>query len=44
MPEKLKSGISENVRSLNQEQTNFLIDEKGNPIGALIIHLTATEA
>ncbi len=44
MMEDLKSRISEEVKDLNQEETDFLIDERANSIGSLIMHLAATEA
>ncbi len=43
MLEELKSRITGNIRSLNQDQTDYLLDEKGNRIGAIIMHLAATE-
>lgn len=44
MLEDLKNRIDNMVKDLNQEQTDFLFDEKANSIGALIMHLAATEA
>ncbi|MEO1053401.1 MAG: DUF664 domain-containing protein [Bacteroidota bacterium] len=44
MLEDLKNTITEEVKALNQEQTDFLIDEKANSIGAMIMHLASTEA
>jgi hypothetical protein len=32
------------THELNQEETDFLFDEKANSIGALIMHLVSTEA
>ncbi len=44
MLEDLKIRITEEVDSLTIEQTDFLFDEKANSIGALIMHLAATES
>ena len=44
MLEELKSIIEEEVRELSIEQTDFLIDEQANSIGAMIMHIAATEA
>lgn len=44
MLEDLKLRITEEVDSLTVEQTDFLFDEKANSIGALIMHLAATES
>ena len=44
MMEDLKARITEQVRDLSQEETDFLIDEKGNSIGSMIMHLAATES
>jgi hypothetical protein len=44
MMEDLKNRISDMTRDLNQAETDFLFDEKANSIGALIMHLVATEA
>lgn len=43
MLDDLKSRITQNVQGLNQEQTDFLLDKDANRIGALILHLAATE-
>ena len=43
MLEDLKNRITRNVRNLDQEETDFLLDEQSNRIGALILHLAATE-
>lgn len=43
MLEDLKNRISEMTRDLNLEETDYLFDEKANSIGALIMHLAATE-
>jgi hypothetical protein len=44
MLEELKSRITQDVRDLTQPQTDFLFDEKANSIGAIIMHLAATES
>ncbi len=44
MLEDLKDRISEITRDLNQEETDYLFDAKANSIGALIMHLVATES
>lgn len=43
MMDDLKGRVTRNVQDLNQEQTDFLLDENANRIGALILHLAATE-
>ncbi|MDY7394548.1 DinB family protein [Aureibaculum sp. 2210JD6-5] len=43
MLEDLKSRITRRIANLNQEETDFLLDEDANRIGALIYHLAATE-
>lgn len=43
MLDDLKGRVTRNVEGLNQEQTDFLLDEDANRIGALILHLAATE-
>lgn len=43
MLEDLKRRVTSSVRNLNQVETDFLLDEKANRIGALILHLAATE-
>jgi len=43
MLEDLKNRITRNVRNLNQEETDFLLDDQSNRIGAMILHLAATE-
>ncbi len=43
MLEDLKNRVNRNVRSLDQKQTDFLLDDEANRIGALILHLAATE-
>ncbi len=44
MLEDIKARIYKEVRDLSQEETDYLFDEKANSIGALIMHLAATEA
>lgn len=43
MLDDLKARITEQVKDLDQEETDFLMDEDANRIGALIMHLAATE-
>lgn len=43
MMEDLKRRVTSSVISLNQEETDFLLDEDANRIGAMIMHLAATE-
>jgi uncharacterized damage-inducible protein DinB len=43
MLEDLKSRVTRSVQNLSQEQTDYLLDEEANRIGALIMHLAATE-
>jgi len=43
MMEDLKSRITEQVKDLNQSQTDYLYDEDANSIGSLIMHLVSTE-
>ncbi len=43
MMEDLKSRITRSVINLDQEATDFLLDDQANRIGALILHLAATE-
>jgi len=44
MLEDLKSRITEQVKDLDQTQTDFLFDKDANSIGSLIMHLVSTEA
>ncbi len=44
MLEETKNLITANVKDLNQEQTDFLFDGQANSIGAMIMHLAATES
>jgi len=43
MLDDLKKRVTNSVRNLSQQQTDFLLDEDANRIGALILHLAATE-
>ena len=43
MLEDLKNRITQNVRNLDQEGTDYLLDDQSNRIGAMILHLAATE-
>ncbi len=43
MLEDLKSRVTRSVQNLTVEETDFLLDEEANRIGALILHLAATE-
>lgn len=43
MMQDLKRRVTNSVVNLDQEQTDFLLDEDANRIGALILHLAATE-
>lgn len=44
MLENLKGRITKRVKNMSVDQTDFLMDEKANRIGTLIIHLAAIEA
>ena len=44
MLDDLKGRITNRVENLSQKETDFLLDEDANRIGAMIIHLAATEA
>ena len=44
MLEDLKDRITEDVKDLSQEQTDFQFDEKANSVGAIIMHLIANES
>lgn len=44
MLEDLKGRITNQIKNLNIEETDYLFDENANSIGALIMHLIATEA
>ncbi|MCB4799206.1 mycothiol transferase [Neotamlana laminarinivorans] len=43
MLDNLKERVESIVKDLSQQQTDFLIDENANRIGAIIYHLAATE-
>ncbi len=43
MLEDLKGRVTNSVANLDQAGTDFLLDDKANRIGALILHLAATE-
>lgn len=43
MLEDLKERVTNSVKGLSQEEADFLLDEDANRIGALILHLAATE-
>ena len=43
MLDDLKSRVTRSVAGLDQEETDFLLDENANRIGAMILHLAATE-
>lgn len=43
MLEELKARVEDEVSGLSQEETDFLFDENANSIGALVMHLIATE-
>ena len=44
MLEDIKDRITEDVKDLDQAGTDFLFDEQANSIGAMIMHMAATEA
>jgi len=44
MLEDIKQRITNDVQGLDQHQTDFLFDDQANSIGALVMHLAATEA
>lgn len=43
MLQDLKYRVTQSVSGLSQEETDFLLDEDANRIGAMIYHLAATE-
>jgi len=43
MLEDLKGRVTQSVQNLDQKETDFLLDDQANRIGALILHLAATE-
>ncbi len=44
MLNNLSHRVAYTVHALDQQQTDFLLDEKANAIGALVMHLAAAEA
>ena len=44
MLEDLKDRITEQVKDLDQSQTDFMYDKNANSIGALVMHLVSTES
>lgn len=44
MLDDIKARIQRTTVNMNQEQVDFLLDENANRIGAMIMHLAATEA
>lgn len=44
MMEELKERIVADVQDLSQSETDYLFDDQANSIGALVMHLAATEA
>lgn len=44
MLDDLKERITQQVKDLDQEQTDFLYDASANSIGSLIMHLVSTES
>lgn len=43
MLEDLKSRVTQSVEDLDQKEIDFLLDDKANRIGAMIMHLAASE-
>ncbi len=43
MLDDLKARVTYHAKGLDQEETDFLLDNQANRIGALILHLAATE-
>ncbi|MBT8263398.1 MAG: DinB family protein [Bacteroidia bacterium] len=43
MLEDLRGRVTRSVANLSQDETDFLLDDKANRVGALILHLAATE-
>lgn len=43
MREDLKGRVTRIVYRLSQEETDFLLDEDANRVGAMILHLAATQ-
>ena len=44
MLNNLSNRVEQTVQLLDQEETDFLLDDKANSIGALVMHLAAAEA
>jgi uncharacterized damage-inducible protein DinB len=44
MLEEIKDRIIHDIDDLNQAETDYLFDDKANSIGAIVMHLAATEA
>ena len=44
MLEDIKDRITAEVQDLDQAETDYLFDDRANSIGALVMHLAATEA
>jgi uncharacterized damage-inducible protein DinB len=44
MLEDIKDRITENVHDLDQDETDYLFDDKANSIGSIIMHLVSTES
>ncbi len=44
MLEEIKDLITEQVKDLDQAKTDYLFDDKANSIGAIVMHIVATEA
>lgn len=44
MLEDIKDRISDSVKDLDQEETDYLFDDRANSIGAILMHLVATES
>ena len=44
MLDDMKDRITDQVKELSQEQIDYLFDDKANSIGAIMMHLIATEA
>ena len=43
MMEDLKARVTSQVKDLDQDGTDFLLDDQANRLGALILHIAATE-
>lgn len=44
MLEEIRHSITEDIGDLNPSETDYLFDDKANSIGALLLHMIATEA